>query len=92
MCLHYDESAAMGRCREDRADPPSEKDIANFCDWFQPGTDVYDEGGRSAGENARSRLDALFSDSKDTGTRTDPVARRAPAGNEQNQANHVANL
>jgi hypothetical protein len=66
MCLHYDESAAMGRCREDRADPPSEKDIANFCDWFQPGTDVYDEGGRSAGENARSRLDALFSDSKDT--------------------------
>jgi hypothetical protein len=64
MCRHYDESASTGRCREERAEPPSEKDVANFCDWFEPGKNAFREGRTTAGENARSRLDALFDDSR----------------------------
>lgn len=64
MCRHHDESASAGRCREERADPPPEKDVANFCDWFQPGKNAFQEGRTTAGENARSRLDALFGDSQ----------------------------
>jgi hypothetical protein len=48
-CRHFDLSAAK-QCKEPFAEVPSDKDDANFCEFFQIG-----EGGHSAQEG-RSRL------------------------------------
>lgn len=59
-CRHYAPNSP-GACAEDQAEPPSNKETANFCDWFQPATGGG--GGNAASKNdaARARLDELFS-------------------------------
>jgi hypothetical protein len=59
MCRWY----APGRpsdCDHDRADPPVEKESANFCEFFSPLTGAFaeEEGRKKAG--ARTKLDSLF--------------------------------
>jgi len=65
MCLHFDESA-MNRCEEDRADPPLEKGVANFCEFFVAGLKDSDVGLKRLGRNAsaQSSLDSLFGGSE----------------------------
>lgn len=58
-CRAFDETARHG-CREPAAEPPRDKDAANFCDFF-----VYREGPMAPREEdprakALSALDALF--------------------------------
>lgn len=65
MCRHYDETVSAGRCREERADPPSVKEVANFCEWYQPAENACQDGRATASEDARSRLDALFGASQE---------------------------
>ena len=61
MCEFYDPGVAR-QCREDDAEDVKEKERANFCDYFKPGTDVFD-GQLAAAENeARGELAALFGD------------------------------
>lgn len=58
MCVHYDESS-YNECREPVADRITEKEKANFCDYFKLG-DV-----KGSGDNKQSALDAanaLFKD------------------------------
>lgn len=62
MCRHY-APALADQCREDRADPPTDRTSANFCDFFAlaPGGACVREGaGGDADRDARARLDALF--------------------------------
>lgn len=59
LCRWY----APGRpadCDHDRADPPVEKESANFCEYFAPLTGAFaeEEGRKKAG--AKSKLDSLF--------------------------------
>lgn len=49
-CRHYDVSA-RSQCREDVAEPVTDKEKANFCDSFQP------SGAATAGTNAPSTTD-----------------------------------
>lgn len=72
MCIHYDRDVA-DQCREDRAEPPTDKETANFCDYFSPrfsaggGTAGAESGaGRSRQEEARAKLDALFGGGDDS--------------------------
>ena len=57
MCTQFD-ARSKEQCREERAEPPTRKDIANFCEWFTPAA------GRSAAttpaRRAQAHLDALF--------------------------------
>jgi hypothetical protein len=58
-CRAYDLSARYG-CREPQAEPPHDKDAANFCDLF-----VYRQGAAAAREEdpkakALAALEALF--------------------------------
>jgi len=57
-CRFYDERMSRS-CREPQAEPPREKDRANFCDYFE-----FDEsGGRQAtadADAAKAAFDALF--------------------------------
>lgn len=61
-CRHYSPGASND-CHEPVSDLVSEKDRANFCDWFTPAADAgagKDSEG-SAG-NSRKAFDALFGD------------------------------
>jgi hypothetical protein len=75
QCKHYDPAAANA-CRETRAEPPSEKDRSNFCDFYVAAeapvggarNEAAVEAGpaaplgpaRSPAEEARAAFDALF--------------------------------
>jgi hypothetical protein len=58
QCVAFDR-VVPGQCREARADPPTDRESANFCEWFAPAS-----GGaatdRSAADAARAKLEALF--------------------------------
>jgi hypothetical protein len=59
MCVFHDPRVA-DQCREPVADPPADKEHANFCGYFQPRPDAYRPADRAAAQRARSELDALF--------------------------------
>lgn len=91
LCEHF-RAAEPAQCAEDRADPPVNKENANFCEWFQPNGNAF--RGESAGaKSAKGKLDALFgadepasrtaagSDACETGDQESegPVSREAAA-------------
>jgi hypothetical protein len=78
MCVHYS-ATAVEQCREDRAEPPTAKESANFCDFFSPQLrgDASGELAGDSGTAARSRLDALFGE--------DPAAPAASAGQDSSK-------
>ena len=59
LCRHYDASANM-TCFEDRADPPLQKENANFCDFFSPRFGAFEQSTTDKSGQARESLDALF--------------------------------
>ncbi len=59
MCLHFDASVPR-QCREDGAEDVTEKERANFCDWFKPSAQAFDPQRKSQADAARDALDALF--------------------------------
>jgi ribosome-binding protein aMBF1 (putative translation factor) len=61
-CTHYDLRVA-DQCRERRADPVQEKNMANFCEWFEYVKREW--GGKKADarmDAARENLRKLFGD------------------------------
>jgi hypothetical protein len=66
LCKEYDESVSDS-CREDRADFVLDKDKANFCDYFQPRPNAYNEKQPSKTADARSKLAELFGEEQDEG-------------------------
>ena len=61
MCKYFDSRVPL-QCREDGAEDVTEKDRLNFCDWYIPGESAFDADRKSAEDEARSALDALFDD------------------------------
>ncbi len=60
MCRHYNPDKRPD-CDHERADPPVEKESANFCEYFRPVNRFSAEGAERA-TTAKSDLDALFGD------------------------------
>ena len=56
-CEFYDRHAAK-ECREPNAELVSNKERANYCDYFRPGG--KDKSGSNAVDDAKKQLDALF--------------------------------
>ena len=50
----------MMQCFEDRADPPLQKENANFCDFFAPAGGAFEAKTSTKSDAARNELDALF--------------------------------
>ncbi len=48
------------KCSDERADPPLNKQGANFCDWFTPDPGAYSGTEKTAEERAKDQLGALF--------------------------------
>ena len=59
MCVHFDRTVPR-HCREDGAEDVTEKERANFCDWFKPSANAFDPKRRDEADSARNALDALF--------------------------------
>jgi hypothetical protein len=73
LCRHFAPKRAT-QCMEERAEPPTRKDIANFCEWFEP-TAVRDEAASDRNASAKAKLDALFGGS----SKADDDAEPTPA-------------
>ena len=58
LCVNYD-PRRPAQCTEDRAEPPGNKEAANFCEWFEPRGGAVAVRGTAAAA-ARARLDAMF--------------------------------
>ena len=59
MCEFFDPNVP-NQCREDDADDVHEKERANFCEWFRPGTDVFDAARAAKEEKSNDALASLF--------------------------------
>jgi len=60
MCVNYD-PRVPDQCREDDAEEVRDKELANFCDWYEPSDSAFDPEGKSEADRAREALEALFS-------------------------------
>lgn len=76
MCSFHDPRHAEA-CREERAEAPSAKDRANFCDYFQPRPHAFSGHRADANAAARVQLEALFGGSAPTSNSEPDEARRA---------------
>ena len=59
LCVHF-APRLTAQCDDDRADPPIQKENANFCEFFRPLLDAYEDARGSRRDSARQRLDSLF--------------------------------
>ena len=75
MCKHF-LPERVGVCAEDRADPPVEKENANFCSFFVPVSDAFNPNKKSKGDAAKGALDDLFG--KAPNADNDPEPTDAP--------------
>jgi len=58
-CKYFDTSRS-NQCAESQADWVSDKQTANFCDWFSPRTTVDLVGRRDDAPDAKRAFDDLF--------------------------------
>jgi hypothetical protein len=49
-----------GYCDHDHAEPPLERERANFCQYFKPRPGAFTPGEQNAGSDTRKELDSLF--------------------------------
>jgi hypothetical protein len=59
------------KCSHDHAEPPLDRERANFCQYFRPAAGAFRNASAPPGETARAGLEALFgAGSEETGTDT----------------------
>lgn len=61
MCEFHDPGVPK-KCTEDDAEEVIEKERLNFCEWYKPGTDVFDARQAAEASRAKSELASLFSE------------------------------
>lgn len=59
LCRHYDPQKTA-TCFEDRAEPPLQKENANFCDFYSPRFGAFEPSTADKSDDARADLEALF--------------------------------
>jgi hypothetical protein len=59
MCACYDPNVPK-QCTEDDAEEVVEKERLNFCDWYKPGSDVFDPQKAAEESRAKGELASLF--------------------------------
>ena len=59
LCGFFDARKAEC-CSEQRADPPKDKQRANFCEYFQPRADAWQAPDHIVADQAKDELQKLF--------------------------------
>lgn len=86
MCRHYRDNATAA-CADERAEPPTHKEGANFCDFFRPAAGSYRSGTSERQTHAKSRLDALFGSERRAAPRAAEAGEPPPGPDaEENEA------
>lgn len=65
MCKEFD---SRGRCSEPRAEDVSDREKANFCDYFKPSGEVFAVSENQKEQQAKAKLAALFGEALDDET------------------------
>lgn len=63
MCRYYN-TRLISKCEHDHAEPPRDREAANFCQYFHPNPYAYTGHDVFVEERARSQLDELFGESE----------------------------
>jgi hypothetical protein len=58
MCIHFRPNR-LEACGEERAEDVSNRELANFCDYFAPSQNAFHEA-KPGDDQARNALEALF--------------------------------
>ena len=61
MCRFFDATVPK-QCQEDDAEEVTEKERANFCEWFVASDTAFDPVRKAEADAARQVLDSLFGD------------------------------
>ena len=61
MCRHFAPNR-LDQCLEERAEDVSNRELANFCDWFDPVPDAFSRTQGTGDDAAKAALAALFGD------------------------------
>lgn len=64
LCRHYNPRLS-DKCDHDFAEPAREVDVANFCQYFKPAADAFNQITRSRSDEAMDKLKALFGADQD---------------------------
>lgn len=75
MCEFYDTSVAKS-CREPVAEEVTDKERANFCDYFRGQPGVQAAGGVSEADAAKAQLEAMFGIEGEAGGGEPPMDRK----------------
>lgn len=67
----------ISKCSDERADPPQNKQGANFCDWFVPDPQAYSGNEKSAEARAKDQLASLFGGSPGTSIKSEDDGDKA---------------
>lgn len=67
MCKEYD---GRGGCNEPRAEHVSDREKANFCDYFSPSGQNFEVTGNQKALKAKAQLAALFGEEPDSEANT----------------------
>lgn len=77
MCRDYDPRVPK-QCREDDAEEVTDKEKPNFCDWFVPAEQRFDDAAAAERARAEQRLDSLFGEAPaEQGDEDDALTRAA---------------
>ena len=72
LCRYYDPQIP-DQCEEDRADPPVNKEVGNFCEWFKPQAGAFQSTRTQKKDTSLTKLDSLFADAKSADGQPDDV-------------------
>lgn len=77
MCRFFD-PAVPKQCLEDDAEEVTDKERANFCEWFSPDPEAFDPARAGQAAAAETKLAALFGEAEaPAGDEEDDLARKA---------------
>jgi len=85
MCRFHNPEVT-GQCEDERADPPTRRESANFCEYFKPRFDAFVDKRSRGAQAAKSRLDALFGGSDDATSHPEEPTGAPPSREEAAKA------
>ena len=76
MCEFYDPNVPK-QCREDDAEEVFDKEKSNFCEWFKPGSVIFDATRASQEAQSKDEFESLFGERESSKSGEDAVASEA---------------
>jgi hypothetical protein len=67
MCRHHNPNVT-GQCEDERADPPTRRESANFCEYYKPRFDAFINRRSHDADAAKLKLEALFGGGDELGS------------------------